>query len=179
MKMTGRLIGANVAFRTNKCLVTLEINERGEFEQMIDDLKDVEKLSIEVKPYRARRSLDANAYFWVLCDKLAEKLRKSKTELYRELIRDIGGVSETVCVINSAVERFCTNWERKGLGFQTETAESKLEGCTNVTVYFGSSTFDKDQMARLLDLTIQECREQGIPTETPEEIARLKSLWGE
>jgi hypothetical protein len=179
MKLTGRILMANIGLMTNKPGLMLEINERGEFEQMVDELRDVEKLSIEIKPYRARRSLDANAYFWVLCDKLSEKLRKSKTEIYRELIRDIGGVSETVCVVNSAVERFRANWQAKGLGWQTEAVESKIEGCTNVTVYFGSSTFDKDQMARLLDLTIQECREQGIATETPDEIARLKSLWGE
>ena len=179
MKMTGRIIGANVAFRTNKCLVTLEINERPDFEQMIDELKDKEKLSIEVKQYRERRSLDANAYFWVLCDKLAEKLNKSKTEIYRELIRDIGGVSDTVCMINSAVERFRANWQAKGLGWQTEAVESKIEGCTNVTVYFGSSTFDKAQMGRLLDLIIQECREQNIPVETPDQIAEMKARWGE
>lgn len=179
MKMTGRVIGAYGAFRTNKCIVSLEINERSEFEALIDEHKDTEKLSIEIKPYRERRSLDANAYFWVLCDKLAEKLRKSKTEIYRELIREIGGVSETVCVVNSAVERFCSNWQAKGLGWQTEAVESKLEGCTNVTVYFGSSTFDKAQMARLLDLTIAECKEQGIPTETPDQIAEMKARWGE
>lgn len=179
MKLTGRILMANIGIMTNKPGLMLEINERGEFKALVDELADKDKLSIEIKPFRERRSLDANAYFWVLCDKLAEKLRKSKTELYRELIRDIGGVSETVCVVNPAVERFRQNWERKGLGWLTEAVESKIEGCTNVTVYFGSSTFDREQMARLLDLTIQECREQGIPTETPDEIARLKALWGE
>mgnify|MGYP003290304015 CR=1 FL=1 len=179
MKMSGRITGANIGFLSNKPCLMLEINERSEFTALVDELADNEKLSIEIKPFREKRSLDANAYFWVLCDKLAEKLRKSKTEIYRELVRDVGGVSETVCVINSAVERFCANWQAKGLGWQTEATESKLEGCTNVTVYFGSSTFDKEQMGRLLDLTIQECKEQGIPTETPNEIARLKALWGE
>lgn len=170
---------ANIGVMTNKPGLMLEINERSEFTALVDELSDKEKLSIEIKPYREKRSLDANAYFWVLCDKLAEKLRRSKTEIYRELIREIGGVSETVCVVNAAVERFRANWQAKGLGWQTEAVESKIEGCTNVTVYFGSSTFDKAQMARLLDLTIQECREQGIPTETPDQIAEMKARWGE
>ena len=179
MKMTGRIADTYIGFLTGKPSLTLEINEKSEFEALVDELGNKEKLSIEIKPYRERRSLDANAYFWVLCDKLAEKLNKGKTEIYRELIREIGGVSETVCMINSAVERFCSNWQAKGLGWQTEAVESKLEGCTNVTVYFGSSTFDKEQMARLLDLTIQECQEQGIPTETPDQIAEMKARWGE
>ena len=179
MKVTGRITGAGRDYATAKPYLELEINEWSEFKVIVDEMSEKEKLSIEIKPYRDKRSLDANAYFWVLCDKLAEKLCKSKTEIYRELIRDIGGVSETVCVINSAVDRFRANWQAKGLGWQTEAVESKIEGCTNVTVYFGSSTFDKAQMARLLDLTIGECREQGIPTETPDEIARLTSLWGD
>lgn len=179
MRLTGKIVGANIDFKTNKPTISFEVNERSDFKLLVDEMRDKDKLSIEVKPYREKRSLDANAYFWVLCDKLAEKLRKSKTDIYRELIREIGGVSETVCMINPAVERFRANWQAKGLGWQTEATESKIEGCTNVTVYFGSSTFDKDQMARLLDLTIQECREQNIPTETPDQIAEMKARWGE
>lgn len=177
MRLTGKIVGANIDFRTNKPTISFEVNERSDFEQLVDEMRDKDKLSIEVKPYREKRSLDANAYFWVLCDKLAEKLHKGKTEIYREYIKDIGGVSETVCVKNSAVERLCEGWQKNGIGWQTETFESKISGCTNVILYYGSSTFDTAQMSRLLDLIIQDCKEQGIPTETPDEIARLLSLW--
>ena len=178
MKATGRIVGANIDFKTGKPVLMLEINERGDFEQIVDDLKDKDKLTIEIKQYKERRSLDANAYFWVLCDRLATALRKSKTEIYREYIKDIGGVSETVCVKNAAVERLCEGWSKNGIGWQTETFTSKIEGCTNVVLYYGSSVYDSAQMAKLLDLIIQDCKELGIPTETPSEIARLKSMWG-
>ena len=179
MRITGKIVGANIDFRTNKPCLTLEVNERNDFEALVDEMKDKDKLSIEVKPYRERRSLDANAYFWVLCDKLAGKLHKGKTEIYREYIKDIGGVSETVCIKNSAVERLCEGWSKNGIGWQTETFESKISGCTNVILYYGSSTFSTEQMSTLLDLIIQDCHDQGIPTETPNEIARMKALWGE
>ena len=179
MKLTGRIVGESIDFRTGKACLTLEVNERNEFEALVDEMRDKDKLSIEVKPYRERRSLDANAYFWVLCDKLAGKLHKGKTEIYREYIKDIGGVSETVCIKNSAVERLCEGWSKNGIGWQTETFESKIEGCTNVILYYGSSTFSTEQMSTLLDLIIQDCHDQGIPTETPNEIARMKALWGE
>ena len=179
MKITGRIVGSHIDFRTNKPCLTLEINERNDFEVLVDEMRDKDKLSIEVKPYRERRSLDANAYFWVLCDRLAEKLHKSKTEIYREYIKDIGGVSETVCVKNSAVERLCEGWTKNGIGWQTETFESKIEGCTNVILYYGSSTFSTEQMSTLLDLIIQDCHDQGIPTETPNQIAEMKARWGE
>ena len=179
MRVTGRIIGANIDFRTGKPTISFEVNEKNDFKLMVDEMREREKLTIEVKPFRARRSLDANAYCWVLIDRLAEKLNESKEAIYRQYITNIGGNSEIVCVKNNAVERFCYGWRRNGIGWQTEAFESKIEGCTNVILYYGSSVYDSAQMSRLLDLIIQDCKAQGIPTETPDEIARLKAMWGE
>ena len=179
MRVSGKIVGANIDFRTNKPQLTLEINELNDFKQLVDDMNGLEKLSIEIKPYRARRSLDANAYAWVLMDRLAEKLNESKENVYREFIKNIGGNSEIVCVKNSALDRLRDGWSKNGIGWQTDTFDSKIEGCTNVILYYGSSTYDSAQMSRLLDLIIQDCKQVGIPTETPDEIARLKALWGE
>lgn len=179
MKVSGKIVGANIDFKTNKPMLMLEVNELNDFKLLVDEMNGCEKLSIEIKPFRARRSLDANAYAWVLMDRLAEKLNESKEAIYREYIKNIGGNSEIVCVKDSALDRLCEGWHRMGIGWQTETFPSKLEGCTNVILYYGSSTYDSAQMTRLLDLIIQDCKLQGIPTETPDEIARLKSLWGE
>lgn len=179
MKLTGRIVGASIDFKTGKPTISFEVNERNDFEALIDDMKGIDKLSIEVKPYRKRRSLDANAYCWVLIDKLSEKLGETKETVYRQYITNIGGNSEVVCVRNEAVKKLRQGWERNGVGWQTETFDSKLPGCTNVILYYGSSVYDSKQMARLLDLIIQDCKQVGIPTETPSEIARLKSMWGE
>ena len=179
MKVTGRIVGANIDFRTNKPMLTLEVNELNDFKAIVDDLKDKDKLSIEVKPYRERRSLDANAYFFVLADKLAEKLNTTKEEIYRNAIKQIGGVSETVCVKNQAVERLCEGWCQNGIGWQTDTFPSKIEGCTNVILYYGSSTYDVEQMSRLISSIVQDCQAVGIETRTPDEIANLLSMWGE
>lgn len=177
MKATGRIVGANIDYRTNKPVLMFEVNERNDFEQIVDDLKDKDKLSIEIKPFRQRRSLDANAYFFVLADKLASKLHIPKEEVYRNAIRDIGGVSETVCVKNQAVERLCEGWSKNGLGWQTDTFPSKIEGCTNVVLYYGSSTYDTEQMSRLIENIVEACQAQGIETRTPDELANLLSMW--
>lgn len=177
MRATGKIVGATIDFKTNKPVLMLEINERNDFEQIVDDLKDKDKLSIEIKQHRERRSLDANAYFFVLADKLAEKLHITKEEVYRQAIREIGGVSETVCVKNQAVERLCDGWSQNGLGWQTETFPSKLEGCTNVILYYGSSTYDTEQMSRLIENIVQDCQAVGIETRTPDELANLLSMW--
>ena len=179
VKISGKIVGASIDFKTGKPTLTLEINERNDFENLVDEMRDKDKLSIEIKPFKARRSLDANAYAWVLIDKLAEKVNESKEAVYREYIKHIGGNSEIVCVKNNAVERLCEGWSRNGLGWQTETFPSKIEGCTNVILYYGSSVYDSAQISRLLDLIIYDCKEFGIPTETPNQIAEMKSRWGE
>lgn len=177
MKVTGRIVGAGIDWKTNKPTLTLEINETNDFKLLVDELNDKDKLSIEIKQYRERRSLDANAYFFVLADKVAEKLHTTKVDVYRNCIKEIGGVSETVCVKNEAVERLCEAWSQNGLGYQTETFPSKIKGCTNVTLYYGSSTYDSAQMSRLIENIVQDCKDLGIETATPNEIANLLSLW--
>lgn len=131
----------------------------------------------EIQRKRKKRSNDANAYFFTLADKLAEKLNIPKTEIYRNYIKEIGGVSETVCVRNEAVEKLCEGWKHNGLGWQTDTIPSKIQGCTNVILYYGSSTYNTEQMSRLINLIVEDCKVQGIETRTPDEIADLLSLW--
>lgn len=177
MRLTGRIVDASIDFVTGVPKVTLAINEKNDFLQGYDDLKDLEKLSIEIKQYRARRSLDANAYCWVLIDKIAESQGISKEEVYREAIKSIGGNSEIVCVKNEAVERLCEGWRRNGIGWQTDTFPSKIDNCTNVILYYGSSVYDSKQMSLLLENLIQDCKALDIQTETPEMIAKMKSLW--
>ena len=175
MRLTGRIAESSISFA--KARLVLDINEIADFKICVDELGNRDKLSIEIKPYRNKRSLDANAYAWVLMDKLAAKIGRTKTEIYREYITHIGGVSEIVCIKTEAVDRMCEAWHRNGLGWQTETFPSKIEGCTNVILYYGSSSYDSAQMHRLLDMIIQDCTEQGIPTETPNEILKMISLW--
>lgn len=131
----------------------------------------------EIQRKRKKRSNDANAYFFTLADKLAERLNIPKTEIYRNYIKEIGGVSETVCVRNEAVEKLCEGWKHNGLGWQTDTIPSKIQGCTNVVLYYGSSTYNTEQMSRLINLIVEDCKVQGIETRTPDEIANMLSLW--
>lgn len=137
------------------------------------------KCDIEIKEHRNRRSLDANAYFWVLCDKLAQHTSVPKTEIYRRAIKEIGGVSDTVCAKEEAADKLCKTWEQNGIGWMAERAESKLEGCVNITLYYGSSTYDTAQMSRLIDNLIQECKDAEIETMTPMELAQLMEAWNE
>lgn len=133
---------------------------------------------MEIKEHREKRSLDANAYFWTLADKLAEATGVPKIEVYRSAIRDIGGNNTTVCVPEAAEKRLRSGWEKNGIGWITESMPSKLPGCVNVTLYYGSSTYSVAQMGRLIDNIIQDCKAVGIETMTEERISLLKEEWG-
>lgn len=147
---------------------------------------DLDKLSsadrpwrLILKPWREHRSLDANAYCWVLLHKLAEYTGDPVESIYRRAIREIGGVSQTVCVLESAVQALVSAWEGNGLGWQSVVFPSKIDGCKNVTLYAGSSTFDTSQMTRLIDYIAQDCAAVGISTKTPEQVDKMLSLWRE
>lgn len=154
----------------------ISFSTKEDFSGSYEDLKDA-LVNVEIKKHFNRRSKDANAFAWVLIDKIAEKTRIPKTEIYRAAIKEIGGVSETICVQDKAVDRLCEGWQRNGIGWQTDRMPSKLKGCTNVILYYGSSTYDTAQMSRLLDLIIQEAEQQGIPT-LREEASELLGKWG-
>ena len=63
------------------------------------------------------RSLDANAYCWVLLDRLAANYGVARERVYRQEIQSIGGVSEVLCLREKAAEAFCRSWERNGIGW--------------------------------------------------------------
>lgn len=131
----------------------------------------------ELKKIKKRRSLDANAYAWVLMDKLSAALGVGKIEVYRNTIRDIGGVSDTICVRDEAVDALCRGWEHNGTGWQTERYQSKIKGCVNVTLYYGSSVYDTRQMSSLIDHLVQDCKAVDIETMTPLELSGLLGAW--
>ena len=130
-----------------------------------------------VKEHRDKRSLDANAYAWVLIDRLAEATGCPKVDIYKRAIREIGGVSDTVCVVEKAADRLERVWQKNGIGWFSERAESKLKGCVTITLYFGSSTYDTRQMSRLIDYIVADCKALGIETLPPDKLEAMKGEW--
>lgn len=176
-ELIGTIKDLALDFRTGKPVLHIQVSEKQAAMDCFDELKNCEKLSIKIGKYREKRSNDANAYCWVLIGKLAEKLNIPKDEIYRDAIKQIGGNYEVVCTLDTAVDKLCSSWRRNGLGWQTDTMPSKIKGCTNVLLYYGSSTYDTAQMGRLITIIADACCEQNIDTRTPDEIANLLSLW--
>ena len=143
-----------------------------------DEMKEV-PVKVEIKKASRHRSLSANNYAWVLIDKLAEKTGIPASEVYRQAIREIGGISDFYGMKEQAYEAFCELWTKGHLGRQVEIIPgSSKPGWINVRAWKGSSDFDSAQMARLIDSLIQEAESQGIPTVPDKEVERMKQQWG-
>ena len=151
------------------------LNEIGTIASALEDGKNYR---LSIKEQKQKRSLDANAYMWVLCGKLAEKLRTTKEQIYRNEIREVG-VYDVFCVQNKALDSVMQHWQERGTGWVCEVLDDakNVKDAKVICMYYGSSTYSSAEMSRLIDNVVQSCKEQGIPTMTPDEIEEMKARW--
>lgn len=138
-----------------------------------------------IREYKEKRSLRANNYSWVLTDKLAEKMlvagvKLSKEEMHAEMIFRYGQpeISDGQTVIFT-VKSGVNVAEYYKYAKEIESGEINGKEYSAWRIYRGSSTYDKQEMTLFIKGIVAECREQGIETETPDEIARMISLMKE
>ena len=173
MKVKCKLVNITKNFNSNKPILAFEIQDNI---TCFSELENCLELDLEVKKHKEKRSVDANAYAWVLIGKLQEVLKVDKLIIYRDVIKNIGSY-EVLPVKNDAVDKFISAWGKNGLGWICETTKSKLEGYTNVLAYYGSSAYDTNEMSRLIDALVFECNQLGIETKTKEEIESMMKEW--
>ena len=149
-----------------------------DFTEEFDRLSEMD-VRVEIKKASKHRSLSANNLAWELIDKIAERTGVGKTEVYRNAIREIGGVSTYAGLRDDVIPAFRQSWESGHTGRQVEVIEGSTKtGWSNVRIYFGSSEFDTAQMSRLIDSLKQDAEALGIPTVSPKEEERLLAQWG-
>lgn len=187
MKFTGRLKEPIIDYITGRLTILFEPCE--DFRQTYEELKSCEKLSIEIKRYRRKRSLDANAYYWLLVTKLSGVVGMSNSEVHNMMLRGYGQPE---------------NYEGKGVYLtipDTDEARTKADNATDYHVLptsqvrtgddgivyrtykllRGSHTYNTAEMSRLIDGIISECKHAGIPDAeiaTPDEKRLLKERYG-
>lgn len=134
-------------------------------------------IKVELSKWREKRSLNANNYCWKLLDEIAKKIRSTKEEVYKSIINKVG-VFEILPIKNEALQSFIKRWQSKGLGWICEVQrDSTIPNYTVVVAYYGTSTYNTEEMSRFINEVIFESKELGLSTETPEQIAEMKSLW--
>ena len=148
----------------------------------LETLKECD-CDITIKKHREKRSLDANGYAWTLLGKLAAKLDRSAVDIYKELVQDVGDCFHILPIKTEALEQWTEIWEKSpptkiGWFVKVIGESKKAKGYTNTMNFYGSSAFDSKQMSRLIELIVEECKEQGIETMTPREIAEMMEKYG-
>lgn len=187
MRFTGRLKEPIVDYLTGRMTVLFEPCE--DFRQAYEELKGCEKLSLEIKKYRRKRSLDANAYHWVLAGKLAKVLGMSNAEVHNMALRGYGqleiyegkGVYMTIPDTDDAIHKV-----DNAMDYHLSPTSQVREGNDGVMyrtykLLRGSHTYNTEEMARLIDGMITMCKEAGIPDAeiaTPDEKRILKEKYG-
>lgn len=134
----------------------------------------------DLQEHKEKRSLDSNAYFHVLCDKLRQALNISFARCKNHLIADYGQIE----YVDDEAMIYKTNAPEEYM-MELETIHSK---CIRVAeengkqiyfyrIYRASHTYNSSEFSKLLQGTIEECKAQGIETATPEEVQKMQMLW--
>lgn len=155
-------------FTTGKWSVSFDIDRPEDIPQG--------ELDLTIKPYKPKRSLSANAYMWVLIGKIADATGINRDEIYRNTVKHLG-ISQLIVINTAAAPAFKRIWEQHGLGWFVDDVDEDTGGSVILRAYYGSSTYNRKQMAALIDLVVQDCKQLGIETLTPAELAGLVERW--
>lgn len=173
MQNTAIISDIGIDYKTGQAKITFLFDNKDILEQA-EELQGC-KLIIDIKKWFKKRSNNANAYLWVLIEKLSQKLNISRKETYRKHIYEAGTYQE-LGMEEEVMDRFSKVWEDKGLGWFAEKTVNQY-GEIVLRVYFGSSTYNTKEMTRLLDSVIQDCKSQNIETMTPNGLKALLESW--
>lgn len=180
MNFIGKLSDFNVSYIDEKAKIIIETNEVQRVIEEYEKLKDVEKLSIEIKQHREKRSLNANAYFWKLLSEYSEEKRVNTIHEYKERVKRLG-IFRRFRIETDNISTFEKMWTDRGIAWFCEIADTDYIGDVEfkiINAYYGSSSFNSKQMSRLIDDLVEDCKEVGIETKTDEEIKSLLEGWG-
>lgn len=172
MECTGKLQSVNRDWKSGKIIISFELNE--EPTDGINAIASCEKLSITAKKFRHKRSLDANAYCWVLCTKIADAVNSSKDEVYEEMLQKYGYLYQDEDGYIPVTVKAGVDMSKIQGHWKFFKSNGKFDSYLMIK---GSSEYDSAEMAKFIDRIIEEAKDLGIETLTPAELERMKAAW--
>ena len=170
--MKGRIIDFSVGYN-KKQRVTIELDS--DFREGFDSLHDVD-VEVSIKKWRAKRSKDANAYFHLIVNQIAQATGQSDDDVKSELLVRYGTVarddSNNYVGFKLPVGVNVSKVYPYTRCYKTVEENGKTYNC--YLLYKHSSDMDTKEMSHLIDGAISEARELGIDTDTPEMKARYQ-----
>ena len=166
MERTGKFAGISKNLSTGETVISFVIN--GQLDESIDEIVKCEKLTITAKPYRKKRSLDANAFLWACLGDIAAHMHPpaDKWDIYLLMLKRYGKYTYIV-LKPEAVERMRSMWrETEIVGYISVNGEPGVQ----LLCYYGSSTYNSKEMSVLLDGVVSEMKEMGLAPPPAEEM---------
>ncbi|MBQ8994494.1 MAG: hypothetical protein IJ091_11255 [Oscillospiraceae bacterium] len=153
------------------------LDDAREAERTVLALED-KQVTVDLKKWSEKRTLSANAYYWVLVNKLAKTMSASKSRMHNILLRRYGVViaSDQYAMVPETEEAFEETLESETLHLKPTSSVVTGKNGRDYRLYMfllGSSQMDADEMGTLIDGTVDECKQVGIETMTPREIEEL------
>ena len=172
MDFTGRMVNVSKDWQSGQFQVTFTVNEPSAIKE-VDNIKDLDRLSIKAVKYRQKRSLDANALLWSCLGKMAGALQADKWDIYLQMLKRYGKYTY-ICVKPNVVDAVKAQWRESEI-----VGEIKINGSDAVQMlcYFGSSTYNTKEFSVLLDGVISEMKEMGLEAPASEDMRRALEDW--
>jgi hypothetical protein len=136
--------------------------------QWLASQEPAKRFEVSEETSKKKRSLTQNAYYWVMLNKLAAKLRMSDSELHKNMLREYGVYDVFSILDNIPIDGYFRYYDVIGHGYVNGRRFK------HVKVYKGSSHMDSAEFSRLIDGMREECVIQGIDVMTPSEIAEMR-----
>lgn len=134
----------------------------------------------KIEPFRKERSLNANAYFHLLVDKIAKKQNLGTDEVKVKMVLEYGTIARDIqgdkVGIKLPVSVDVNQIYPYAKWFDKRPENGKEFNC--YIVYKQTHLYDSAEMATLINGVVAECESLEIETKTPNEIASMISLWG-
>ena len=135
-------------------------------------------LRLRAVRWRERRSLDSNAYLWILCTKIAEVMGSTKEEVYSMMLEDYpcydtleDGSYITITMLTEIDVGLLDGHYKR----YKQSSDGKF---TSYIKLKGSSEMDTKEMSNLLNGVVAEAKSMGIETVPPDELERMHQQWG-
>ena len=182
MECRGKLHGISKDWVSGEWLITFSSADN--LASSVDEINGRD-LTITAKQFRMKRSLDANAYYWQLLTKLADKLCISKPHMHNILLRRYGQPEiidgKRIYLVLPDSDKGCRKAEEAETYHIRPTAQVKTGGdglmYRTYIMLRGSSTYDTREMSVLIEGLVSECKDQGIETLPPEELQRMMQVY--
>lgn len=138
----------------------------------------------DLSEHKKKRSRSQNSYYWEIIGQLAKVTKVSSNRIHNTYLRELGlveRIGDKLVTVFLPDSDQAENDVLESMTYHLKPTSATRVGSDGITyrgylMLRGSSTYNVSEMSALLDLLIQDAKEQGIQVIPPDELAHLREL---